>query len=308
LDLGNWSGRKAPKIIIRVSFTMTEKCPICQEDLLDNIGVAIPCGHCFHRECYEGFQQNSQQTRNGKHNRCCICKKKVKTFHKIFLSFETSSRSSEMGEKFSMERDVTLQKQKMDLEKRHRVLQTDFVDQSETLTRLINRQRTLEVRRTSMKQESKLLKQELNAREFESWQLRFDCYEVESKLSKMEVENTTLGVQLEEMTGENKDLHHKWEKLEQKFEAEKVKRKSEKTKMKVLLHTECQQLEITRKEMQKVKEEKMALELELAASHHKIFKLKRTKSRVKKRIKIATGKHKKISKYRNLRNCHELAN
>ena len=62
---------------------MLDKCPICLEDLADNIGVAVPCGHCYHRDCFAKLKEDSEQRAEMLElallQRCCICKKRVRS-------------------------------------------------------------------------------------------------------------------------------------------------------------------------------------------------------------------------------------
>ena len=61
-------------------------CSICIEPLLsskegDDVGTVVPCGHCFHTNCF-GCWKASQ----GNRTKCPNCNKPAKNFLKIFIS------------------------------------------------------------------------------------------------------------------------------------------------------------------------------------------------------------------------------
>lgn len=274
---------------------MVEKCPICQEDLLDNIGVAIPCGHCFHRDCYEKFKQNCQQ--RDKLHRCCVCKKKTKRFCNIFLSFESSRPSLEKD--VILEKEATLRKEKRKLEKKHCILQSLSNDQNEILTMLLRRQNDLETQCSNMKRESKFLKAQLKNSENECWELRLECYENEINLSEMKSKQNLLEMELEDTNAENKDLHDIWGTLERRLDAAKLKRKSVQSKMKINLREKCEELQTVKEEMTKLRKAKVSIERELAGYRKKAMKLENGRKDHAKKVSRAR-KHKKRVKYRNL--------
>lgn len=90
---------------ITKQLTMSDKCMICLEEMHGSIGCIIPCGHCFHRECFEALRESTKEeasatpssnlnfilnTGNGKLPRCPVCNSKAKKFVDIFLTFDNS--------------------------------------------------------------------------------------------------------------------------------------------------------------------------------------------------------------------------
>eukprot|EP00547_Thalassionema_nitzschioides_P004330 CAMPEP_0194221952 /NCGR_PEP_ID=MMETSP0156-20130528/31705_1 /TAXON_ID=33649 /ORGANISM="Thalassionema nitzschioides, Strain L26-B" /LENGTH=157 /DNA_ID=CAMNT_0038952533 /DNA_START=430 /DNA_END=903 /DNA_ORIENTATION=+ len=157
-----------------------------------------------------------------------------------------------------------------------------------------------------MKRESKLLKRQLKATEHECWELRFECYENETHLSEMKSRQTSLEMELEDTNAENKDLHDIWGALERRLDTAKLKRKSIQSKVKVSLRQKCEELEVFKEEMEKLKRDKVAAERELAGYRKKVLKLETgTKDRVKKGTRAK--KYKRRTRYRNL-GIHLVAN
>ena len=91
---------------------MTDKCIICLKELHSNIGCITPCGHCFHRGCFEALRNNmniqnstppnthnDSETNNYiEHNnmilRCPMCNQMSKSFVDIFLTFDHENEES----------------------------------------------------------------------------------------------------------------------------------------------------------------------------------------------------------------------
>ncbi len=65
------------------------ECPICLESLLssasEKIGVTVPCGHCFHWDCFQEWQSRSNH-----HfiTPCPTCARQTHNFIRIYLSTE----------------------------------------------------------------------------------------------------------------------------------------------------------------------------------------------------------------------------
>jgi hypothetical protein len=64
-------------------------CPICMEKLTSvtnqAIGVTVPCGHCFHWDCYQKWKNRS--------NICPTCRECTSDFIQIFISAEINEAS-----------------------------------------------------------------------------------------------------------------------------------------------------------------------------------------------------------------------
>ena len=61
------------------------ECPICMEPLLFNndtiIGTTVPCGHCFHWDCFQQYRNHSDSFPT-----CPVCQKMTSGFIRIYLS------------------------------------------------------------------------------------------------------------------------------------------------------------------------------------------------------------------------------
>jgi len=290
---------------------MTDQCPICLEHLIENIGVAVPCGHCFHRDCFERLKKDSEQRtddilQRALLQRCCICKKKVRAcryqstphetclfctvhlglltwllqvrkFHSLFLNFDPADKKSVPPE--TSLRVQQLQGEKEELAERLNKLQALSSDQSEILCRLVPRHDHLEARYAEVKKERQLLKRQLDMVEDENWDLRFSCFDAEAKLQRTKAHRSSVESKLEEAVGENHDLHEIWDSLEQQLEVTKTKRKSCKSKLMQKLREKCQQLDTSQQEMEKTKKEKEALQAQLSRFCLQVSKLKSAKKK-----------------------------
>mmetsp|Transcript_14923 Transcript_14923/g.24689 ORF Transcript_14923/g.24689 Transcript_14923/m.24689 type:complete len:278 (-) Transcript_14923:112-945(-) len=261
---------------------MTDQCPICLEHLIENIGVAVPCGHCFHRDCFERLKKDSEQRtddilQRALLQRCCICKKKVRKFHSLFLNFDPADKKSVPPE--TSLRVQQLQGEKEELAERLNKLQALSSDQSEILCRLVPRHDHLEARYAEVKKERQLLKRQLDMVEDENWDLRFSCFDAEAKLQRTKAHRSSVESKLEEAVGENHDLHEIWDSLEQQLEVTKTKRKSCKSKLMQKLREKCQQLDTSQQEMEKTKKEKEALQAQLSRFCLQVSKLKSAKKK-----------------------------
>lgn len=83
-------------------------CPICLDSLCSSsaspIGVATPCGHCFHRSCFQTWAvtstHQSLRVTDGTEMRpkCPTCNTLVTKFVDIYLNFDTISLTSSVDE------------------------------------------------------------------------------------------------------------------------------------------------------------------------------------------------------------------
>lgn len=276
---------------------MIDKCPICLEELVSNIGVAVPCGHCFHRDCYARLKEDSEQRAEVMElplqQRCCLCKKKVRKFHNLFLSFDSIKLSSTTREQ--NDREKLLWEKGKELEKRIIELQSLSADQSDILCRLVPRHDHLEARYSKLKQEKEQLKRQLKVVEDENWDLRFDCFDATAKLERARAHRDILECRLEEAEGENRDLQVIGKSLEQQLISAKLKRKAVKTKMKHLLREHCQQIDVVKHEMESMKQEKDALQGELKVYRRETAEIKEMRLVAKKRKRTKNKRGKKLS-------------
>jgi hypothetical protein len=86
---------------------MTEQCAICLQDLNNDIGTFVPCGHCIHVSCYKEYEANHQEKRltSGRSGqfgssfhgynsstsstlpRCPVCLSSSTHFQRLYFSF-----------------------------------------------------------------------------------------------------------------------------------------------------------------------------------------------------------------------------
>jgi vacuolar-type H+-ATPase subunit I/STV1 len=75
-------------------------CSICLASLAkknQHLGVCVPCGHCFHVDC---FNQYLAYRRNDAHRKCPMCQSAVKGFYRVYLDLSKIG-SSAGNESFS---------------------------------------------------------------------------------------------------------------------------------------------------------------------------------------------------------------
>lgn len=298
---------------------MIDKCPICLEELVSNIGVAVPCGHCFHRDCFARLKEDSEQRaeilEQALLQQCCLCKKKVgsqkinvsviaslelshkprhtqqvRKFHNIYISFHSVASMEATKEQDS--REERLRERAKEMEKRVFELQALSADQSEILCRLVPRHDHLEARNCKLKEEKTLLKRQLKAVEDENWDLRFDAFDATAKFDRAMAQIRDLESKLEAAAVENRKLLLIGDTLEGQLEAAKSKRKSVKEKMRVHLREHFQQIDTVKQEMERMKKEKDALKGQLAKLRPKVRRIKemRLTSAEAKRAKITRCK------------------
>ncbi len=58
-----------------------DDCPLCLEKLLnEDIGVTVPCGHCFHWKCFQECRKSWRA------NKCPTCRKPISNFVQIYIT------------------------------------------------------------------------------------------------------------------------------------------------------------------------------------------------------------------------------
>eukprot|EP01083_Nonionella_stella_P031010 84974_1 len=87
---------------------MTDKCPICLEELRSSIGTITPCGHCLHVECFQKLRMATKKMNDDENNdsdsselpsklpRCPVCKRKAKKFVNLYLTFEDKTNQQQL--------------------------------------------------------------------------------------------------------------------------------------------------------------------------------------------------------------------
>ena len=267
---------------------MTDKCSICLDDMVSGLGVAVPCGHCFHRDCFAclktHFSRCSDESRAVP--QCPVCKRKVKKFHKVYLNLPRITKEESSLEKEKVEKSiVNVRKENLRLHKRLRDLKTLSNDQSDLLFRILPRYDQLETRYSHMKRERRDLQKRLDALDDENWELLFDNLEAKTSLSRAEEGARNLEMRLEEADGENHDLHVIWDNLEDRLDKSISQKKRAKNKLKQRLRKRTAQLDNFSEEMKKLKAEKKCLEAEMAQSRDEV-------ARLRKKLKSAPRKAK----------------
>ncbi len=278
---------------------MTDKCPICLEELRSSIGTIIPCGHCLHVECFEKLRNA-----NGKHDasssklpRCPVCKHKAKKFVNLFLEFDSGSTCQEASQSPSCYDDTTealrsLASENFRLQKSLRELQSLSKDQSELLLEILPKLDELESRLLAISEEKLTIEKELRLVEEENAELISDWNEVEMKMQLLKTEKNQLKRSLKESLRENTELSTRREVVDQKLARAKRKRK----RIESALHEglaqqerQAQELDNVKNQIHKSQNEKESLTDLLQKSQSETMKLKREVKRLKKRKKKSTS-------------------
>jgi hypothetical protein len=73
-------------------FSVGSECPICFEKLISStnqdIGATVPCGHCFHWDCYQKWK-DYQERKGGSNISCPTCRECSTGFMRIYITPET---------------------------------------------------------------------------------------------------------------------------------------------------------------------------------------------------------------------------
>lgn len=119
-----------------------------------------------------------------------------------------------------------------------------------------------------MKKEKRSLKTRIEALEDENWELLIDSFEVKTT-------NRALETQLEEVNGENMDLHAIWDSLEDRLEKSSLEKKKVRRKLKQQLREQTAHLAKTKKGMSKLKAEKKVLQAVMTQSRIEVLRLRK---------------------------------
>lgn len=217
----------------------------------------------------------------------------MRKFHNIFLAFDSIKLSAANSEQHN--REELLREKGKALEKRINELQSLSADQSEILCRLVPRHDHLEARYYKLKEEKQQLKRQLKVVEDENWDLRFDCFDATAKLERARAHRDSLECRLEEAEGDKRDLHVIGESLEQQLMTANLKRKSVKTKMKHLLREHGEQINAVKHEMERMKQEKDALQVELRKYRREAVEVNEMRFAAKKKKRTKNKRGKKLS-------------
>jgi hypothetical protein len=79
-----------------------DECVICFEPLATGeIGCATPCGHCYHLECWNGWEKSGRSQASS----CPLCKARVTMFCKLYLSLRKMEVDDDEDSLSSLEDD-----------------------------------------------------------------------------------------------------------------------------------------------------------------------------------------------------------
>ncbi len=280
---------------------MTDKCIICLEELKNNIGAISPCGHCFHRECFNALKKNrcdnndlsGDDSSSNKLPRCPVCKHKSKKFIDIFLTFEDPDESRDLhknanggagqdGEYSSSSyADATqalasLTSENMRLRKSVQEIKSVSKGQGELLLDVLPRFDDLQSKLATVTKDKEKIEKELRDVEEENSELLSGWNDMDMKMHMVKIEKDELEEKLQEMKRKNSDLDSKWNELDQKLVKAKKKRKLMESKQAVELKNV--KYEITKSQL-----EKQELCVLLKKSQTKATNLKRIIKKLKRK-------------------------
>eukprot|EP00566_Odontella_aurita_P017125 CAMPEP_0113551126 /NCGR_PEP_ID=MMETSP0015_2-20120614/14358_1 /TAXON_ID=2838 /ORGANISM="Odontella" /LENGTH=262 /DNA_ID=CAMNT_0000451997 /DNA_START=451 /DNA_END=1238 /DNA_ORIENTATION=+ /assembly_acc=CAM_ASM_000160 len=233
---------------------MADRCSICLEELHCDIGVAVPCGHCFHRRCFDSLrsdcasqlEEDDDSTRDKVMPHCPCCKKRTKHFYNVFLTFDQGKENGcNAGCADATKAVVALTGENVNLTKRLREMKSLSRDQSELLFRILPQYDEMESKYKKERKESAHLKEK-------NLELEKEKEEIHAK--KRQIER-----RLKETDEENLDLHFIWDELDSKLLRTRKKRKE----IKCALKEQAQELSETKKRVNAVARENKRLKLSL---------------------------------------------
>lgn len=285
---------------------MTDKCPICLEELRSSIGTIIPCGHCLHVECFEKLRNaNGKNDHTSKLPRCPVCKHKSKKFVNLFLAFDdgagqecqecpsstagTTSNGSGTPRNRGCYEEATeavrsLASENFRLQKSLRELQSLSKDQSELLLEILPKLEDLESRLGAISEEKLTIEKELRLVEEENAELISDWNEVEMKMQLLKAEKNELKRSLRESMRENSELSMRHDVVDQKLAKARRKRKRIETALHeglVNQERQAQELDDVKSQIHQSQNEKENLSDLLQKSQSETMKLKREVKRLK---------------------------
>ena len=286
---------------------MTDKCIICLEELHTNIGVITPCGHCFHRQCFNEMKKSTTENNNnsmnddcnsGKLPRCPVCKRKSKKFVDIYLTFEereyTKRRSDsddshhgdddtgdERGCSASAYADATqalasLTSENMRLRRTLQEVKSVSKDQGELLLNVLPRFDELQSQLAKTTKAKEGIEKELREVEEENSELLTGWNNIEMKMQMVKIEKEELEEKLRETKRKNDDLNQKWNELDLKYTKARKKRK-------MLVSKQANELKDVKFQITKSKMEKDELCGMLKKAQMKSLSLKRMIKKLKRK-------------------------
>lgn len=277
---------------------------ICLGELHSDIGCITPCGHCFHRECWDSLKKNHDEKNDEskeKMPKCPVCKSKAKKFVDIYLTFEDkdivrSSRkrscsecSSNLdGNNFEIGNDgdsdtddatkavASLTSENMRLRKSLQELKSVSKGQGELLLDVLPRFDELQSKLAASTKEKERMEKELRDVEEENSEMLAGWNEIEMKMQIVKIERDELEERLKESKQKIEDLNTKWNDLDQKLIRAKKKRKILESQQEV----ELNDVKIQIKKSQIEKDELLGL---LKKARAKATNLKRAIKKLKRK-------------------------
>jgi len=283
---------------------MTDKCPICFEELHNDIG-AMPCGHCVHKRCWKEItaRLNEEETSSGDDSdnspcpKCPICKRNAKSLTSIFLTFQKANNNNNSADQTSAAEQAVanLTTRNLHLQKRLRDLKSLSKDQSDLLFRILPLHEDLEEKFLRLQKEKKQLQHQLQHTLDEKQLLHNSKTNIYAQLSSLQKQKEDLEVKLQDSNDEIMDLHDIWNMLDVRLLRAKQKRREVKLELKRKLREEKEQrgkLILARDELFHSRMEKEQLEMQMRESRREALRLKKRMSKVL----LKSGKNKKSKK------------
>jgi len=270
---------------------MTDKCPICFDELRSDIG-ALPCGHCIHKSCWAELTarleaENEMSDDDSKVCPTCpICKRKANKINDIFLTFESPADENDTRSSVAEQAVANLTGENMRLQKRLREMKTSSKDQSELLSCILPLHKDLEERFSRLRREKKKLEQHLHEMETEKSDLKSDKSVVDDALSRLKEEKHELELKLQDSNEEIMDLHHIWNQMDEQLLRAKKKRQEAKIALKEKEREQNEQkgkLIMARDELFRARQEKQELEQQMEHSRIEATRLKKRMNKVMNR-------------------------
>uniref|UniRef100_A0A7S2EQ88 RING-type domain-containing protein n=1 Tax=Trieres chinensis TaxID=1514140 RepID=A0A7S2EQ88_TRICV len=257
---------------------MTDKCSICLEDLHSDIGVATPCGHCFHRSCFDSFKTDCASRSDGDRDkvmpRCPVCKRKMKKFYNVFLTFQQRGDDAcGAGCADAMKAVATLTGENIRLNRRLREI-LPLYDELETKVSQTKREK-----KELMKQMKEL--DETNSVLLSEWN------DAEVQLELVKAKKKQIERRLKETNEENQDLHCIWNELDSQL----YRAKSKKKEAKMALKRKADELDGTNEQIARVTREKKKLKMKLDKYALQAEQWRNETSKLRKQLKKLKNKH-----------------
>lgn len=273
----------------------SDNCAICLEGLHNDLGVAVPCGHVFHRPCFAFLKQSICAECHGSESSanviipCPVCKRHVKRFRKLYLTYQEEEKVESSGSTSSSSTAIQLTRENIRLQKRLRELKTLSNDQSDLLFRILPRYDHMESRHDKLKRDKVELQKHIQHLNQQHCELVHQWTSTEERYQHIQDQQRQLLNKLEDVNAENKDLHDIWDTLETQLNQSMEKRRSIKQKLKLNVQERDLQLEMMKSQCKQLKQQKKAFKVALRQSQEQVHQLQ---------IKLHNANHKKSSSRR----------